>query len=172
MSKDIEDFLKLAAERRRKAQNQANQAQQQPRQQPPRQQQPMRQQPPRQQQPQRQPPRQVPREPDIVYEAEPVEKVRTLLKPSIDTSHVSEHASHLGERVQREENKTERHIQETFDHKVGRLAQKKSKPSNRKKVTAGAGSPKNLIKMLSNPDSIRQAVLLSEILRRPEDLWE
>ena len=166
MSKDIEEFLRLAAERRRKAQERNNQANR-PREQPA----------PRQQTPRQQPARRQP-EPDIIIEAEAVREPEpaTLVpkvKSTIDTSRVTNRSSHLGENVKQESAKAQQHISDVFDHKVGRLAQKKIESPPRKSTPhRGAASPRNLKQILSTADGARQAILLAEILRRPEERWD
>lgn len=64
----------------------------------------------------------------------------------------------------------ESRLHETFDHRLGSLD-----PDGAKMASDEADhphtSPKGLAKMLSSPQGLRNAFVLSEILRRPEHRW-
>lgn len=78
----------------------------------------------------------------------------------------------LGRDVMQEDRRIETHLHDTFDHRVGQFdedvgfAGDPSEPRP-KQCTISA----DLIAMLRNPRSIQSAVLLSEILQRPEHRW-
>ena len=156
MAKDIEEFLKMAAARRKKSQNQQQQQQRKP---------------PRQ--PQRQP---IEPEIEIIDDEEVVDlgsqSVASHVETHIDTREIAKHASHLGENVGAAREKVKERIQRKFDHEVGHL-----KVKTREGVTAiAAESTKekvspvalDLVNLLTSPQSIRSAILLNEILRRPD----
>jgi hypothetical protein len=91
------------------------------------------------------------------------------------TQQVSEHARHLGEEVDRADDKLEARIHQVFDHKVGNL--KKStmeaaaaSPSQaaREATLPGAAT---IARMLADPQSLRNALIMVEILKRPEQNW-
>ncbi len=160
MARDIEEFLRRAAERR----NQQRQQQQKP--------------------PIRTPLQQQPASRDIV-ETNEVEIVRqqeyNLRQEDVGAHvrhHISSHAeelsakaSHLGERIQSVDDRVAERIQSKFDHEVGQLEDKPSVQDNweaqtdRTPVSAVA---QDLLQMLRTPKSIRQAILISEILNRPQ----
>ena len=73
----------------------------------------------------------------------------------------------------------EARLQSKFDHQLGRLASdakaaadapagQQSEPAA---ASGPAASPANLAQWLRAPGTLRQAVVLSEILQRPEDRW-
>jgi hypothetical protein len=88
------------------------------------------------------------------------------------TEQIAEHTRHLGEEVDAADDKLEAHLHQVFDHQLGRL----------KKSTLEAGaqaykepSPEfslgQIMRLLRSSDSIRDAIVMSEILRRPDEPW-
>ena len=169
MARDIEEFLRRAAERRK---------QQQQKQQPAR-------------------PQKARRvvEPVDIEIIEPVEVVKPVrakpqtkkprstrknlrdqsvaehVRQHIDTSDVSEHAEHLGERIQHADDVIARRIRSKFDHDVGHLDDLPSVQDDSVPVVEEDQASKiamDLLNMLSKPESVRQAILMSEILNRPD----
>lgn len=183
MARDIEEFLRRAAERRKKQQQQQQGGARRPAQPPQRQQPPVQRQPaqrqPVRQPPKRQPPKQRPRTLVDAKEIEFVtpkkkgmrnESVREHVKNYIDTSDIAEHAEHLGERLQQVDERVDERIHSKFDHDVGKLGRKPSVTDQISESTGDDVSPiaQDLLELLSKPKTIRQAILVSEILRRPE----
>ena len=84
----------------------------------------------------------------------------------VNTAEFEQRAEHLGEEVGLADEHMEAHIAQKFDHQVGSLELGDSSQ-------AGAGSPDltfdvaDLVALLKNPKTLRQAVLLSEILNPP-----
>ncbi|MEX2174396.1 MAG: hypothetical protein WD872_08540, partial [Pirellulaceae bacterium] len=88
---------------------------------------------------------------------------------------VSVHAQHLGDEVDLADDKLEARLQRVFDHKVGVL--------KRSTMEDGAASPSqaaldaplpgaaSIALMLTDPQSLRNAFIMSEILKRPEENW-
>ncbi len=166
MARDIEDFLRKAAERRKQAQG-GGTPQQPPAQQPPPQQRPVQ---PQRQQPakpaQQRPAQQRPVQPAAIP-AELVRRGATVadhVQEHINTRGIAEQVSHLGEEVGLADDKLEQRLHDKFDHSVGDLQRKQQTESAR----AEASPADELLEMLRNPKSIRQAIILSEILRRPD----
>jgi hypothetical protein len=102
-----------------------------------------------------------------VIDAQPLrEDVAAHVAHRMDTSDLGEHAARLGASVEQADEKLESHLHDKFDHDVGGLAARTAE------AQAAAGiSSSEIAKMLRNPVSIRQAVILSEILARPADRW-
>jgi len=161
---EIEQFLRQAAAKVAK-QNQP------PAQPPPRQQPPQRQQRPAQ---------------DIQYvepeiiEAEPV-RPRDLSSVSsrhVQTQGFDQRAAQRGTREQRADDLTDARLHQKFDHKVSELsgdsAQLASDYDDIDEQPASTVAPTNIadqiVKMLCTPNSVQQAIILNEILRRPEDI--
>ena len=98
------------------------------------------------------------------------QSVSEHVRQHIDTSDVSDHADHLGERIQRADDIIDQRIHRKFDHDVGQLD---DMPSVQDDQVAKVEEEKasriavDLIEMLSKPESVRQAILISEILNRP-----
>jgi hypothetical protein len=78
--------------------------------------------------------------------------------------------SHLGQRVIEDDQQFDVQLKAKFDHTVGTLAA--GPVSQAELVPAAPSSPAGQIAaMLANPDGVRQAIILNEILRRPSDRW-
>ena len=185
MARDIEEFLRRAAERR-KQQKQGGAK-------PPQQRQPpaQRQQPPRQrlqQTPrQRQPP---PVEAEIVEDVTPVSRRRQNPKPqqlkkkpvreqrvakhvrdSIDVTDVSARANKLGRRIEGVSDRVNSTVKQHLDHDITKLDDEQSITELPSPKIFGADSDafaQELREMLQNPRSVGKAIILAEILKRPE----
>ncbi len=161
MAKDIEEFLKMAAARRREAQPSAPAT------------------PPRQT-PQKTPPKQKkqPARPSLVVSESEVEIVPTKresvakhVESHIDTSRLKKHAEKLGEKVGRADDVLEARLHQTFDHQIGRLVRPESAtgdPAGKPKPPTRTAS--SLLAMMASQHNVQQAIVMSEILKRPE--WD
>jgi len=163
MAGDIEDFLRRAAQRRQ--QKSASSSQQQP---------PL----PRQRQLERAV------EPEIIVEAVEVvepdilrgETVAQHVTEHIESSGFGERLSHLGEEVDRSDDRMEAHLHEVFEHELGQLGTQTSVAEDStldddSTVTKPEEPALDILSMLSKPDSIQNAIILSEVLNRPENRW-
>ena len=171
MARDIEEFLRRAAERRQQQKAQG--------------QQPRPAQPPFEEieveivEPQViQPPR---RRKDIV---KPVVKKRQSISPNIrtesvaahvqkhiDTSKIAQHAERLGDGIAGAHDRIDSAVHRRLDHDVGRIDNLPTVTDDPRPGVVGAkASPiaAELVRMLSTPHSIRQAILIREILDRPD----
>lgn len=162
---EIEKFLQQAAARR--AQNQ-----QQPRQ-PPR---PAAPQPPRPFAPQPPAPIQYV-EPEIIEpDIMDGDNVAQHVTQHLDTGGFDQRAAHLGEEVGLADDHLEAHLHEQFDHRIGSL---QDTSADAARETADAAASKilkdvpagQIAALLRSPQSIRQAIILSEVLRRPDERW-
>ncbi|MCI0359300.1 MAG: hypothetical protein L0211_12550 [Planctomycetaceae bacterium] len=88
---------------------------------------------------------------------------------------IAEHTRHLGEEVDQADDKLEAHLHQVFDHKLGQLKKSTMEPAAaspsqaaRDAALPGAAS---IAHLLVDPQNVRNAVILAEILRRPEDSW-
>ena len=96
----------------------------------------------------------------------------------IDTSDFGERASQLGEVVDNADDRMEAHLHGYFEHKLGELGVTTSRASDSTldddsplPVAEGSQRTKFDIKqLLQSPSSIRDAIVLSEVLRRPDRL--
>jgi hypothetical protein len=115
-----------------------------------------------------------------VIEAEPVyESMSAHVADDIDTSDITQrasrfrdHASRLGAEVGQADDKLQERLHEKFDRDLGRI--------HGDTVTddTGVGRPggvpstaTEIVEVFRNPKSIRQAIILNEILKRPEHRW-
>ena len=185
MARDIEEFLRRAAERR-KQQKQGGAPkpparQQQPRQQPPRQ----RQQPPRQPQ-RRQPPpveaeivdpvpasrrRQNPQSKKPKKKSLREQRVATHVRDSIDVSDVSARADTLGNRIADAHKKVGSTVSKHLDRDLPALDDTQSVTELPPPKIFGAESDEfveELREMLRNPQMVGKAIILADILKRPE----
>lgn len=179
MARDIEEFLRRAAERRQ--QQKGGQPAKPPRQQQPPRQQPPRQQPPQQRQPVR---RQRPVEPEIV-DAIPVarkqqpkkrapslrqQSVSEHVKSHIDTTDIGAHAELLGDRIADVHEQVAATVHQHLDHDLTELDDNPSITDLPSPKIFGAKTDAfaaELRQMLNDPKSVGKAIILAEILKRP-----
>lgn len=174
MARDIEEFLRRAAERRRKAQQGGGQKPQRS---------------PAKPRPATPPPRQTLSERDVVQQrpsrplpsSEPVqatfadESVNDHVKRHLDVSEIVQHVDQLGDVIEQADERMEAHLEDIFEHKVGQLKKRESDtitddvPANVKAPNELANS---IVDMLRNPKTIQQSILIAEILKPPTFLDE
>lgn len=102
------------------------------------------------------------------------------VRQHLDTHEFGDRASHLGHGVEEEVEELQDHLAETFDHQIGQFARSSSAPdpptksaspvADRDKVAATAAMG-DIGALLQDPGSIRNAIVLKEILDRPEYRW-
>ncbi|MDA1054606.1 MAG: hypothetical protein O3C40_29595 [Planctomycetota bacterium] len=170
MAGDIEEFLRRAAQRRAQQQQQSPKPQVRP--------------------PQGQRPKPAPPRPVQILDAEIIQEVEIIEPRVLSGSSVAEHVkdhiregvfdeqlSHLGEEVDRSDDRMEAHLHQVFEHDLGQLGARTSTASDSSLDDDSPGQrpqaakPTNFLALLQNPASIRQAIILSEILARPSDRW-
>ena len=161
MAKDIEEFLKMAAQRRRESAASPPPAQPIP---------PRQKTPPKQQQKQTRP------SPVVVESGVEIvpprrESVATHVQKHLDNSRLKKHAEKLGEEVGKADDKLDARLQQKFDHQVGHLTSSSlgGVETTGKAKVSGKTKP-TLLNMLASPQNVQQAIVMSEILNRPE--WD
>jgi hypothetical protein len=82
---------------------------------------------------------------------------------------LAEKTSQLGQRIITEDQQFDNQLKAKFDHAVGTLAGT-TEPTP-ESVPAADTPARQIAQLLSNPQGVRQAVLLNEILRRPSERW-
>jgi hypothetical protein len=174
MKDEVEDFLRRVAQMRAEAQAKG----QQPRPAPPK---------PPAPRPARTPPPQrlVPARPEpIQLSPLEVEIVDAELADTADrlgqqvrqdmrgTEEIAEHTRHLGAEVDARNAKMQAHMHEVFDHKLGHLKQSSGgiAAAGPMHQSTSEVSLSQIQQMLSSPQSIRDAVIMAEILNRPVHL--
>ena len=175
MARDIEEFLRRAAERRQQ-QKQGGAPK------PP----PPRKPPPRQQPLQRQPPpveaeivedvpvarrRQKPKSEKPKKKALREQRVAKHVRDHIDVSDVSARADTLGDRIAGVHDKVESAVHQHLDHDLTELDDTQSVTELPSPKIFGAKSDafaEELRQMLKNPKMVGKAIILADILKRPE----
>jgi hypothetical protein len=117
-------------------------------------------------------------EAEVIPEGPEAADVATHVSQHITTAEIAQHTAGLGTEVRQADSKIQAHLQSKFDHRVASIdarsgvaarggvsAQPSDKGARRPPVT------NELVQMLRNPKTIRQAILLNEIFRRPEERW-
>jgi hypothetical protein len=171
MRDEVEEFLKRVAQMRAQAEAQARGQQQRPAARPAA-------------PPPRQPSRLVPAPQtiDVMQPAE-AEVIDAELADSGDRvarhvaqhlrgrEEIAEHTRRLGEEVDLADDKLEARLHQVFDHQVGRLKMSATDaPAAAASDAVRSGfTSDSIVRMLLSPDNIRNAIILGEILRRPED---
>lgn len=91
---------------------------------------------------------------------------------SASTQSLAQQSSRLGQRIVSEDQQFDQKLKAKFDHTIGTLG------GSAVDVQAAAQQPPTpttpaaqIAAMLANPDGVRQAVLLNEILRPPAERW-
>ncbi len=161
MSDEIEEFIRRAAERRKQSQGQRKPETR-----------------PQSQSPSR--PRSLPQQ-DVVeaeiVSAEVVEHVSSSVAQHLSNRQFADRASHLGEETALADDKLEAHLHQKFDHQIGRLGKSTLKDQDLGETAGSAAtvgyvsSSQVLADLLRSPQSIRNAIILKEILDRPEHFW-
>jgi hypothetical protein len=185
MKDEVEDFLRRVAQMRAQAEAQAKTQQQRPGQQRSEQQRSEQQRPPRPApRPPVQPPPPPPRlaqTPSAYAQPVPAEVVDAELAESADrigrevaahlrgSEQIAQHTQQLGHEVDLADDKLEARLHETFDHDLGRLRKAASSTAATPHVApVGEVTSSEVLAMLRSPQTIRDVIVMSEILRRPE----
>lgn len=164
MARDIEEFLRRAAERRKQAQQGGGGGAQQR---------------PPAQRPVQPPPRQTISERDIVVPARVAfpeqqphsigqESIDEHVRRHIDVSDIVEHVDHLAEDIEQADERMDAHLDEVFDHDVGKLGSGKGATDELNRSTRSNKATTGLLRMLQDPASVRQSIVIAEILKRPD----
>lgn len=184
MARDIEEFLRKAAERRAAQQQGQRSGAQQP---------PAQSSPPRQAPPPPRPSEMIrpvvqPRTADAgrfepQEEPDPFpsgQSVTQHVQKHIDSgvSEMAQHTRKLGERVGQAGKKVNERVQQKFDHEVGNLAESQSRGESKKAKSAEPKSrsaavviaPQTIAELLRSPQALRQSIIVAELLKRPE--WD
>lgn len=159
---DVQEFLRRAAEQRQRPQQKEQRKQQQQRQQQPQQKKPQQQQKAQRQQKPQSRPLQV----EVVEESKRERSVAASVQKHLDTQQFRERSAHLSQ-VAEAPSQIGSHLQQVFDHQVGRLTRgTEADDDPAKEGPVGVLPPASSIAaMLANPESARQAFILGEIFR-------
>ena len=99
------------------------------------------------------------------------------VKTHFNEQKFSKREANLGKEVAQTGSELNQRLHQVFDHNVGNLEDAPDTAggsSSNKPPEVAAGTSlftSGLFDLLSNPNSLRQAIVLNEVLRRPEDRW-
>lgn len=115
------------------------------------------------------------------FEVTTGEAVAEHVRKHLDNRQFTERAEHLTDDITKSDTQREAHHKQVFEHKLGRLADTStsqhaqdasdSAASQQATHDASAAAATPIASMLANPESLRQAIVLNEILMRPEHRW-
>jgi hypothetical protein len=109
-------------------------------------------------------------------------QVEEHVKKYLDAQDFSRRSQELGEEVAQVDRDVGQHLHEVFDHQVSRLevvpGEAAAPPVAVEPSDLSEASPEipatfatGLLGLINSPDSLRQAIILNEIIHRPEERW-
>lgn len=107
------------------------------------------------------------REPTKKPTAPPTTKRKELRR--LPESQLAEQSATLGQRIAASDDRLEERLHQKFDHSLGKLSADKAGVADNKPVEEPITGAARIRAMLSGPGGMRDAVILSEIIRRPGD---
>ncbi len=122
---------------------------------------------------------------EVIIEADvmPEEGIQSRIQSSINTSDFDERAERLGDHVEQADDTMEARLRGKFDHSVGNLSTTPTSvvtsdvtpapeeaAAQQEKVAANARVA-SLVARLRSPQGMRDAIVLREILERPDQRW-
>jgi len=114
----------------------------------------------------------------LVDEPPPHVELAQQIERDLDTRKFADRAKQLERRAEQAQRKAEQHAHQVFDHSVGHWGGSSPTPAEAGVPAAalgaevGPGLAAGLPALLASPMGLRQAVVLTEILQRPEHRWE
>jgi hypothetical protein len=111
-------------------------------------------------------------------------KIGQQVEQDLDTREFTQRTTQLGSEVAQSDRQIDEHLHEVFDHYVSKLELVPGEAAAAPVAVgpaelSGAAQPdapalflSGLTDILTDPDSLRQAVVLNEIIRRPEERWQ
>jgi hypothetical protein len=119
----------------------------------------------------------LPLEAQVVDEKSVGGRVGDHVKSYLDSSEFKRRTASLADDMAQADEKRSEHLQEVFGHQVSQLGDAVTPTiASQESVSAEApaiavGPAFDLVGMFGQPDKLRQAILLQEILQRPEHRW-
>ncbi len=94
----------------------------------------------------------------------------SIASRKLDTTDVTGHANHLGDRLGQREERLESQRHKKFDRDLTTLDDH-AKTVDQQQTAATGMTGSVIADMLRKPENIRSAIILSEILKRPDERW-
>jgi hypothetical protein len=101
---------------------------------------------------------------------EPPPRTLPSVATNVSTAALTRHASTLGEEVAQADERMDEHVHERFDHSVGLLGDSSDaihEDANKEKLPSEAVTTGEIVDIFRNPARVREAIVLNEILTRP-----
>ena len=105
----------------------------------------------------------------ILDQADP-EPLAEQVARAVDTERLSERASRVGDEIVLAENKFESSVEGKFSNDLGTLKDTHREGAYKQRSYENLVA-RRLASLLTNPEGVREAMILSEILNRPVDRW-
>jgi hypothetical protein len=116
---------------------------------------------------QRPPLRRVERPAELVVESAPERvSVQEHVARHMSTADVTEHATTLGTDVSQADERFQSQLQDRFQHQIGSLEPRQQQPTQVTRRRSAAAA--EIADLLRSPQGMRQVIIASEVLRRPE----
>jgi hypothetical protein len=98
---------------------------------------------------------------------------RATERATARASKMAEQTSHLGQRIIEDDAQFDVQLKAKFDHSVGTLTGSAVTAAEQAAaaVSAAETPAAQIAAMLATPDGVRQAIVVNEILRRPDERW-
>jgi hypothetical protein len=85
---------------------------------------------------------------------------------------ISEEAARLGDRVTQGDRQFNSQLQQKFDHEIGTFGDRRTERApDQQPIAAPVNPAVTIATLLANADGMRQAMIINEVLRRPEERW-
>ena len=132
--------------------------------------------------PKPQPPVEEPVRAEVVGQQPVGGRVGQHVKKHLNEEGFRRRGDRLGSEVASADDQIEQRLHQVFDHQMGQLEkaprETSTPPVAAESFEADAGSPEvpaasvaGLFDLIANPESLRQAIILSEVFHRPEERW-
>lgn len=96
---------------------------------------------------------------------------RAAAREEVRVSNLAEQPAHLGQRIIEDDKQFDQQLRAKFDHTVGTLGGTPMMTDPQPTAPERPSPAAQIAAMLTNPEGVRQAVLLNEIMNRPSDRW-
>jgi len=96
---------------------------------------------------------------------------RAAIREEKRVGHLAEKKPKLGQRIIQEDEQFDEQLKAKFDHTLGTLSSAVSSTEPPPSMPATPNAAAQIAAMLANPEGVRQAILLNEIMNRPSDRW-
>jgi hypothetical protein len=116
-------------------------------------------------------------EDDLTPVRPPLSRVAQHVAQHLDTSDFAERAERMADVTEQADERMESHLHQAFDHRLGNISAGTQSitaavtPVADDEVRARVAHSHPLLSMLRQPQSVRNAIILSELLERPVKNW-